>query len=96
MGFIRSTFNFFTDGGYLYLCDYTRCIGSWAAVLDRSPCDEVTFNAADSYRYSGTSRHPTMTYVATGLSSGEQTASRGELIACTVCRRKVCYYASPW
>lgn len=85
MGFIRSTLT-------SSRMEDTGRINSWAAVLDRSPCDEVTFNAADSYRYSGTSRHPTMIYAATGFSSGEQTASRGEFLACTVCRGKICYY----
>lgn len=34
--------------------------------------------------------------LATGFSSGEQTASRGEFFACTVCRRKIFYFTSPW
>ena len=76
-----SHLNMFTDGGCEYPADYTSRRGSWAVVVDTSPSNGIAADASIPAKYNSSYQHPTMKCVATGLVSGEQTASRGELIA---------------
>lgn len=76
-----SHINMFTDGGCEFPADYTARRGSWAVVADFSKSKEISEDATVQAKFDPTYKHPCMKCVATGLVSGDQTASRGEMIA---------------
>ena len=71
---------FFTDGG---CADPTNCVlrkSSWSVVVDRFGSQIDRMQGSDFFLHTG-NKHPCLEVLATGITPGPQSASRGELFA---------------